>query len=69
MVFQFQFLNLNLDQNGGFGAFFCDFMDNSIKSTCFYNYNFIANYGILTNNTIEKKQKKHDYYLFLITTP
>jgi hypothetical protein len=59
MVFQFQFFNLNFsfDQNGGFGAHFCDFMDNSIKSTRFYNYNFIANCQILTNSLIEKTKK------------
>jgi hypothetical protein len=65
MVFQFQSFNLNFsfDQNGGFGAHFCDFMDNSIKSTHFYNFNFIVNCQILTNNII-KKQKNHDYYHF-----
>jgi len=66
-VFQFQFFNLNFsfDQNGGFGAYFCDFMDNSIKSTCFYNFNFITNCQILTNSIIEKKTKKIDYYHIL----
>lgn len=64
MVFQFQFFNLNFsfDQNGGFGAYFCDFMDNSIKSTCFYNFNFIANCQILTNNIIIIKEEHYHFF-------
>jgi hypothetical protein len=70
MVFQFQFFNLNFsfDQNGGFDAYFCDFMDNSTKSTCFYNFHFIANCQMLTNNIIKNK-KNMIITIFKITTP